>query len=75
MLPLQLTTAAAGTTAAAAAAEHTSVIPDIFPFSQSVFEHQKLQKSLSRSNFRKTGLAISPLLLLQLLLLLRNMLG
>ena len=47
MLPLRLTTAAAGTTAAAAAAQHTSVIPDIIPISQSVFEHQKLQKSLS----------------------------
>ena len=44
--PLRLTTAAAETIAAAAA-QHTSVIPDIFPFSQSVFEHQKLQKSLS----------------------------
>ena len=42
-MPLPLTTAAAGTTAAAAAAQHTSVIPDIFPFSQSVlnFKHYK----------------------------------
>ena len=59
-VPLPLTTAAAGTTAAAAAAQHTTVIPDIFPFSQSVFEHQKLQKSLARSNFRKNGSSHHP---------------